>query len=181
MSNEVAVAARAAKIWHHGQVRKFTGEPYFHHLVEVAGLTAMAAVQPEWGVTQVDMLRVAYLHDSVEDTAATIEELQDMFGLTVAQGVKWLTNTETGNRATRKALAAVRLSQAPGWAQTIKCADIIANTRSLAMYDPEFFKLWSYEALVYLNGMIKGDPFLRGMAQTEIRWYRESLLDKLTA
>ena len=68
---------------HDGQFRK-SGEPYIVHPILVAAITA-------WISNDETMVQAALLHDVVEDTAVTIEELQEAFGEDVAHMVAGLT------------------------------------------------------------------------------------------
>lgn len=70
---------------HSGQVRKFSHIPYIVHPVEVAGIIATMSDDKE-------LLAAALLHDTVEDTDATIEEIRELFGEKVSSLV--LTETE---------------------------------------------------------------------------------------
>ena len=55
------------------------GEPYFNHLLEVAEL--IAASSPD---LDVELVMAAFLHDTVEDTGVTLQELEQRFGKDVA-------------------------------------------------------------------------------------------------
>lgn len=68
---------------HKGQFRK-SGEPYVVHPILVAAITAYFS-------NDESMVIAALLHDVVEDTAATLEELEEEFGLDVAHIVDGLT------------------------------------------------------------------------------------------
>lgn len=70
---------------HSGQVRKGSNTPYIVHPVEVAGIIATMSDDKE-------LLAAALLHDTVEDTDATIEEIRELFGKRVSLLV--LTKTE---------------------------------------------------------------------------------------
>ena len=81
-----------------GQLRKYTGEPYEEHLRRVAAIVEEHAGDPE-------MIAAAWLHDVVEDTPATIEEVERAFGPGVRGLVEALTDMsgpQHGNRAARK-------------------------------------------------------------------------------
>ena len=74
--------------FHRDQKRR-SGEPYINHPVEVAIILAHDLHMDE------DVICSALLHDTVEDTSATLEDLSDMFGADVASlvdGVTKLTN-----------------------------------------------------------------------------------------
>jgi guanosine-3',5'-bis(diphosphate) 3'-pyrophosphohydrolase len=57
----------------HGTQKRASGDPYFSHPVEVAGLMTELKLDQETIVT-------ALLHDTVEDTLATIEDVERTFG-----------------------------------------------------------------------------------------------------
>ena len=75
----------------HGSQKRASGDPYFSHPVEVAGLMTELKLDQETIVT-------ALLHDTVEDTLATVEEVERLFGPEVARlvdGVTKLSKIET--------------------------------------------------------------------------------------
>jgi (p)ppGpp synthase/HD superfamily hydrolase len=146
---------------HRAQQRKYTGNPYADHLAEVAGIVATVPGHTCW------MIAVAWLHDSVEDQGVTAGELFERFGYAVASGVMQLSDLETGNRAERKAAGRVRLASAPGWVQTIKCADLISNTSSIVMHDPQFAGVYLEEKRLLLDVMDGADPGLRALARAQ--------------
>ena len=68
----------------HGSQKRASGDPYFSHPVEVAGLMTELKLDQETIIT-------ALLHDTVEDTLATIEEIERLFGPEVARLVDGVT------------------------------------------------------------------------------------------
>ncbi|MXO64066.1 RelA/SpoT family protein [Qipengyuania oceanensis] len=68
----------------HGTQKRASGDPYFSHPVEVAGLMTDLKLDQETIIT-------ALLHDTVEDTLATIEDVEDKFGSEVARLVDGVT------------------------------------------------------------------------------------------
>ena len=151
-----ATAAHAAV----GQTRKYTFEPYIVHPAEVASIVTQAGGTAE-------MIAAAWLHDTVEDTEVTIEVIRDEFGAEVAELVGWLTDVsrpEHGNRLHRKALDRAHSAMAPAEAQTIKLADLIANSRDIIQNDPDFAKIYLEEKRLLLEVMTKGDPTLMAQA-----------------
>jgi (p)ppGpp synthase/HD superfamily hydrolase len=152
-----ATAAHAAV----GQVRKYTFEPYIVHPAEVAKIVRDAGGSEA-------MVAAAWLHDTVEDTGVTIETIRAEFGVEVAELVGWLTDVsrpEHGNRAHRKALDRAHSAAAPAEAQTVKLADLIANTRSIMMHDVAFAKTYLEEKRLLLAVMTKGDAVLMAEAK----------------
>lgn len=125
-----------------GQIRKYTGEPYIVHPVEVAGIVHDIALKE--GFTdkrRTQLVQAALLHDTVEDTEATYNEIETQFGKAVRNLVFWCTDVTTkaqGNRKIRKELELIRLVHAPADAKFIKMADFISNTKSIVERDPGF-------------------------------------------
>lgn len=139
--------ARAA---HVNQKRKYTNNPYVDHLAEVAGIVATVTADER-------SIAVAWLHDCVEDQGVSFDQIESLFGPAVSRGVMWLSDLETGNRAERKAWSRGRLATAPGWVQTIKCADLISNTSSIVMHDPKFAVVYLEEKRQLLEVLTKAD------------------------
>lgn len=147
---------------HINQKRKYTGEPYANHLAEVAGIVAAAASHhPSIDI----IIATAWLHDTVEDCGVSLETIRQKFGEDVATGVAFLSDLETGNRATRKAASRARLAQAPAWVQNIKCADLISNTSSIVLHDPNFAVVYIEEKRLLLDVLTKADPRLLALAR----------------
>ena len=151
-ARDFATARHAAA----GQVRKYSGEPYINHSAAVVELVRSVAHTPA-------MLAAAWLHDTVEDTDATLDDIARDFGAEVAQLVEMLTNVSRatdGDRATRKRLDREHLSRANRAAKTIKLADVIDNTRDIAQRDPEFATVYLAEKALLLEGLRDGDATL---------------------
>ena len=68
----------------HGSQLRASGDPYFHHPVEVAGILTGFKLDSA-------SIATALLHDTVEDTGATLEEIESLFGRTVARLVDGVT------------------------------------------------------------------------------------------
>lgn len=139
--HELVIAAEAFAVRaHRSQARRFTGEPYVEHPIRVSRTVAAAGGTPE-------MVAAALLHDVLEDTDATYDQLTDQFGPVVAGYVKALTNEYTSStypeleRRHRKKLERYRLSRSTYEVQTIKMADIADNTAGLATHDPKWAPL----------------------------------------
>ncbi|MFM2372715.1 MAG: hypothetical protein RIS85_2437 [Pseudomonadota bacterium] len=83
----------------HGTQKRASGDPYFSHPVEVAGLMTELKLDQDTIIT-------ALLHDTVEDTLATVEEIERLFGPDVARlvdGVTKLSKIETMSESERAA------------------------------------------------------------------------------
>jgi len=127
---QVVRAAHFAAIQHAAQRRKGeAAEPYVNHLLEVAHLVSEAGLDAT-------TVTAALLHDTVEDTATTREELVFEFGEAVAAIVMELTDDKSLPKAERKRLQVERAPHKSAGAQAIKAADKISNLRSILNSPP---------------------------------------------
>lgn len=141
--------------------RKYTSDPYIVHPEAVAEIVRSVSHTPA-------MVAASYLHDTVEDTETTIEEIEEAFGAEVAELVGWLTDVsrpEDGNRATRKAIDREHSAQAPAPAQTIKVADLIDNSLSIMANDHKFARVYLSEKEALLDILVRADPILLARAR----------------
>lgn len=135
MASDVVAVARAldfAARKHSNQRRKGeAGEPYVNHLAEVARLVAEATEGKD-----TTAVLAALLHDAIEDTPTTREELEREFGREVADIVVEVTDDKNLPKAERKRL---QVETAPGKsrrAKLVKIADKTSNVRSIAKSPP---------------------------------------------
>lgn len=150
---------------HANQVRKYTGNPYADHLAEVVAISMSVVPTVDAQV----YMAVGWLHDCVEDQEVCSRYLDTHFGPAVACGVVAMSDMEKGTRAQRKAAARERLSRAPGYVQSIKCADVISNTGSIVKHDPKFAKLYVRECSALLDVLTNADPRLLDLAKSVVR------------
>ncbi|WP_344596778.1 HD domain-containing protein [Actinomadura vinacea] len=151
-------AAGAAQRWH-GDQRRPTGVPYMEHLVE-----ALEAAVRGAGETDPDVLSAVLLHDTVEDTDATVKEVEEQFGPRVAELVDWVTKPPTdglGREAKRAAKAAYlrRLRDAPPEAVAVKLADRVSNVQRLDQMKPDFQRRYYAETVTYIIPLAEGHPW----------------------
>lgn len=132
---------------HEGQVRRHDGKPYIAHL------DGVAAILKEYGYSEPNVTAAALLHDTLEKTDTSLDELIEKFGVVVAELVFWLTDTEQGSREARTLQAAWRLSRAPWDAKLIKLADIIDNGTAIIMCNPDFGPTFLEEKRLQLKKM----------------------------
>jgi (p)ppGpp synthase/HD superfamily hydrolase len=115
-------------IRYHGDQRRPTGAPYLEHLLEAVEVLVRGA-----GVTDPDVLCAAVLHDVVEDTPCTIDDVRREFGDRVADMVGWVTKPADGDgdpKAAKEAYLA-GLRDAPEDAIVVKLADRASNVQTL--------------------------------------------------
>lgn len=149
-SERIKKAVEIATQAHEGQLRK-TGEPYIIHPL------AVKKILEEWGMDE-DTIIAGVLHDSVEDTELTLEDIKNDFGESVAflvDGVTKLSTARNGMRDIDTYLPAtrdnfLRLMIALGSdirVLIIKLADRLHNLRTLSALPPDKQKKIAKETL----------------------------------
>ncbi len=156
---EIACILRALQFAaekHRDQRRK--GEeasPYINHPIEVARVLVDIG-----GVVDPVTLQAAILHDTVEDTDTTLEELEGAFGAEVARIVAEVSDDRRLKRTERRALQVERAARSSPRARLVKLADKIANVRDIleappAGWPPERrreYVQWAREVVERLRG-----------------------------
>lgn len=123
---------------HRDQRRKGAeGTPYINHLIEVAELLARVG-----GITDAVTLQAAILHDILEDTQTTLEELDAVFGPEVRRVIEEVTDNKQLPKAERKRLQIEHAPLLSTRARLVKLADKISNVRSIIHTPPV---QWSVE------------------------------------
>ena len=156
---------------HGDQTRRYTPDRYIVHPTRVMEICQQYTNDRA-------VLAAALLHDVLEDTDVTKDNIEDflrtVMDLHQAQRTIKLVveltdiyvkkNFPQWNRRKRKALEAERLGKTSPEAQTIKYADIIDNSAEIATHDPEFGEKFLNECRNLLTKMTKGNAELRQRA-----------------
>ena len=157
---DLAVLAEAfafAKACHGDQLRP-TGDPYERHLLEAVEVLVEGA-----GILDRDLLVAALLHDVVEDTACSLDQVRDRFGPGVAELVDWVTKTdppEGGDREAARLAYLRRLAGAPREAVLVKLADRLSNVQRLDRHPrPEKRRSYYRETVEWILPLADGVPF----------------------
>ncbi|HET8855293.1 MAG TPA: HD domain-containing protein [Salinimicrobium sp.] len=174
MEEEALEFARRA---HKDQKRKYSQEPYIEHPKRVAEMVRTVKHSTE-------MICAAYLHDVVEDTPVSLNEIEQRFGTRVAQLVNDLSDKFTKkdfpdlNRRKRKEKEVERQSMIDPDAKTIKLADVIDNTPDILRNDRNFARKYIPEMDALVNVLKDGDPELFRRALKEVQKAKEVLRNK---
>ena len=128
---------------HKNTERRGKGFPYVIHVMEAVEIVATITNDAE-------LLAAAALHDTVEDTDVTIEQIRSEFGERIARLVSSESETvveglsETDSWRMRKQAAIDRLGKAPYDAKIVAMGDKLSNMRAIARdYHRDGDKLWS--------------------------------------
>ena len=140
MKSELALLLKAlafAAHKHRDQRRKDpAASPYINHPIALADVLVN-----EGGVTDVEVLCAALLHDTVEDTDTTEQELAAAFGPRVARIVAEVTDDQALSKAERKRLQVEHAGSLSPEAKLVKLADKICNLRDVAERAPASWDL----------------------------------------
>ncbi|MGF1682512.1 HD domain-containing protein [Photobacterium minamisatsumaniensis] len=165
MNNRYLKACTLARTKHEGQM--YGDVPYFIHLEAVAHLASPFGT---------DAKIVAQLHDVVEDTSTSIEELFVDFGFIVADAVKYISDSKIESRVLRKQEINQRLSnletseEAARIALIIKACDRLANVRASLKSTENYFVTYQQEHDAFRKAVYR-----KGLCEA-IWWELDNLL-----
>lgn len=153
IANDILQAVSFAADKHRDQRRKSVeASPYINHPIQVAELIAGVG-----GVDDVAVLIAAVLHDTVEDTETTFEELEERFGPEIRDLVAEVTDDKSLPKAERKKLQVEHTAQMSDRTKLIKIADKACNVRDVAHSPPENWDLQRRKAyLEWANRVVDG-------------------------
>ncbi len=163
MMNMLEEAIIYATVMHQGKVRKFGNRPFILHPLEVAQILSTMT-------DDVEIITAGILHDIVEDTDGTLEEIEKRYGKRVADLVSSESETDypgedrgaTWKRRKEESLNVLRNSQDIG-VKMLWVADKLANIRSLSgIYSEQGEKMW--------ESLHQSDPEMQ-------RWYYRSIAE----
>jgi GTP diphosphokinase / guanosine-3',5'-bis(diphosphate) 3'-diphosphatase len=149
-------AAAFAADKHRQQTRKDKdATPYINHPLALACLLAYECAEQDQ-----TLLIAALLHDTVEDTETTFEEIADRFGKEVAEIVREVTDDKALENAERKRRQIIRAGTASRTAKLVKFADKICNLRDISNSPPAKWSLerkreyfdWAKEVVDQMRG-----------------------------
>ncbi|MFQ5659147.1 MAG: HD domain-containing protein [Gammaproteobacteria bacterium] len=142
---------------HRDQRRKDAdATPYINHPIELAKVLVN-----EGNVADLNVLVAAILHDTVEDTTTTEEEIEKVFGKSIADIVMEVTDDKSLLKDERKSLQVKNATHCSREAKLVKLADKICNLRDISKHPPvdwsvkrkqEYFD-WSKQVIDGIRGV----------------------------
>jgi guanosine-3',5'-bis(diphosphate) 3'-pyrophosphohydrolase len=141
---------------HRDQRRKNTSaSPYINHPISLADLLVNEA-----GITDPKVICCALLHDTIEDTETTADELTSAFGSAICNIVLEVTDDKNLDKAERKRLQIVHAATVSDEAKLVKLADKICNLRDIVIDPPADWDLerkrqyfiWAKQVVDQLRG-----------------------------
>lgn len=155
-------AVKLAVEAHSGTERRCKGFPYIIHPMEAVAIVATMTNDQE-------MLAAAFLHDVVEDTDVTLEQIRELFGDRVAELVRHETAPLDENLTwrERKTLQVEQLAAAPHDSKIVALGDKLSNMSGIALdYRQVGDEVWS--------------RFHAPNGKPDVEWYYRSLADALS-
>lgn len=170
-------AYRFAAQAHKGQTYPGTDLPYLMHLSFVC-MKVIAALHVEPQANETLAIQSALLHDTIEDTIVTFEDVANSFELAVAQGVLALSKDKNLPKAEQMADSLHRIKEQPKEIWMVKMADRISNLQA----PPSFWrkkKIQRYrsESEIILAELGDASPYLEGRLRHKIDKYGSFITD----
>ena len=116
--------------------QKYGEHPYITHLADVVARVKTITQDPE-------IIAAAWLHDTVEDTEVTIEQIKQQFGDNIAN-IVWAVTGHGENRKEKMANAISKIAQTPG-SELVKSADRLSNVSASLANNPKKLKMYRDE------------------------------------
>jgi guanosine-3',5'-bis(diphosphate) 3'-pyrophosphohydrolase len=152
----ILAALQFAAFKHRDQRRKdHMASPYINHPIALANV-----LWQEGGVRDSTVICAALLHDTIEDTETTAEELRDLFGVRITRIVLEVTDDKLLPKAERKRRQIEHAPHLSRAAKLVKLADKICNLRDVAASPPPTWPLrrrrqyfdWAKKVIAGLRG-----------------------------
>ena len=170
-----AIAFAAAKHQNTGEKVKGTDLPYLVHVCNVTMEILIAA--PQSGEFNSAMaVQVALLHDTVEDTDTTLEEISQLFGNDIATGVSALTKDESlpKDEQIKDSVNRIKKLRKEIWA--VKLADRITNLMPPpAEWDNNKIQQYIDDSNMILDELKEGNVYLANRLSEKIAEYSQYL------
>ena len=165
----------------HGQQKRASGDPYFSHPLAVASILTGLKLDDE-------TIATALLHDTIEDTPATKDEIEKLFGANIAALVDGLTKIEKLNLASKKTEQAENFRKlliaisSDVRVLLVKLADRLHNMRTLEHMKPEKRRVIAQETMdIYapLAGRMGIQEIRDELEELSFRWLHPAAYETL--
>jgi (p)ppGpp synthase/HD superfamily hydrolase len=164
-------AYRFAALAHRGQVVPGTDISYIMHL-SIVSMEMIAALRIETGRDENLAVQCALLHDVIEDTKVTSQQVATEFGDAVAAGVMALTKDQTLDKSLQMEDSLRRIKRQPPEIWMVKLADRITNLqRPPAHWTKEKIAKYQIEAIEILHALGEASEYLGSRLRQKISEY----------
>jgi (p)ppGpp synthase/HD superfamily hydrolase len=169
-------ALKKAALAHQGQKVPGTKISYIMHLSFVSmEIIAALNIEPERDGNLA--IQCAILHDTIEDTNTTFEQLESEFGAKIANGVLALSKDSSLEKSLQMADSLRRIKQQPQEIWMVKLADRISNLQPPPQHWKED-KIIKYreEAIIIYEALKDASPFLAARLAGKIENYKDFII-----
>ena len=160
---------------HNGQLSPGTDIPYINHIGLVA-MEVMAAIANGEEIKNPDLLvQCALLHDTIEDTSITYEDIEKEFGVEIADGVSALSkNKQLPSKIEQMNDSLETIREQPKEVWMVKLSDRITNLQPPPKYwNKEKIKNYKIEADLMLEKLGETNHFLSERLKNKIEGYMQ--------
>lgn len=166
----------------HGNQKTPKNLPYVTHITSVAMEVINACEKSQLDIEKANLaISCALLHDVIEDTNTTYDELYSKFGAEIADGVEALTKDKTLNSKQEQMRDSIeRLLTQPYEVQMVKLADRITNLSvPPAHWNNEKIKKYQNEASFILSCLKNSNIYLAKRLEEKIEEYNKYINDEI--
>ena len=148
--------------------------PYLLHIMQVCGEVIFALTQDHNNINTDLAIQCALLHDTIEDTETTVEDLTDKFGIPVATGVMALTKNLNLPKPDQMADSLTRILEQTAEIRIVKMADRIVNLQEPPYYWKKEKRLkYQSEARMILEKLQGVHTFIERRLEEKIEAYSQ--------
>ena len=157
---------------HHNQKVPGSNSNYVLHLSNVA-MEVLMAYQNEPDFNLALAIQIALLHDTLEDTDTSFNDIETTFGLSIAEGVQALTKNNTIPTKSERMLDSLnRINSLEKEVGLVKLADRITNLQQPpSLWNPEKIKAYHEEAILIVFKLQDKNNYLNVRLQFKIDDY----------
>jgi (p)ppGpp synthase/HD superfamily hydrolase len=164
-------ACRFAAQAHLGQIIPGSDLPYLLHL-NLVSMEILAALSTEAGHDGDLAVQCALLHDTIEDTDTTYNQIASLFGVRVADGVTALSKNPELEKSQQLSDSLHRIVRQPREIWMVKLADRITNLQPPPIHwDPAKIRRYREEAIEIHTHLQSASPFLAKRLAAKIQNY----------
>lgn len=165
-------ALKFAAIAHNEQPYPRLNLPYLYHL-NLVSMEIIAALNHTPDANGNLAIQCALLHDTIEDTGTSYEDLENGFGIAVADGVKALSKNDSLKEEDTLNDSLKRIKEQPKEIWMVKLADRIANMQKPPEnWNTNKIEMYYKDAILIYNSLKEASPFLASRLKSKIEEYR---------
>lgn len=170
--DKVNEAVLFAALKHDGQKMKQPNVSYVAHLQGVCLEAVSGCLNNNSDVNLENVILLSLLHDTIEDTSASYEEIKDLFGEEIANGVLALTKDSSLPHCDQMRDSIERIKKQSMEVSIVKLADRLFNLKDIPlMWDEDRINEYKEEAIAILNELGSVNEYMANRLKEKINNY----------